>query len=634
MGTKISAFPAASSVAPTDVLLGDVGGVTKKIPISLLPGGGGGISGLTANSIPKALTATTIGNSRITDDGTFIDIGDDPNFRIRIDEFGVTKTIKIGDVAAGSSLIEIDSNGSVFLGDADVDSLAAIELDLVNHLVSISSLPARLVLDSAAQTVALTALNGATLNGSQLATRAYADSLVVGLLDDRGNYNASVNTFPASGGSGAAGAVLKGDLWTVSVAGTLGGHPVTAGDVVRALVDTPGQTDGNWAITENNFGYVAENSANKVTAFSSPTDVQYPSAKLVSDQLALKANSASLATVATSGSAADLTAGILPTARGGTGIAFFTAAGPTVARVYTFPDAAATIARTDAAQTFTGIQTFADRLRGPDGTAGAPTYSFTNQTDMGMTNTTGGILGFYVGGSRVFDIRGSGAIFIPNNGATLSFGSSADLKLSWKAAANLRMGIAADAAAPAAQIISVESVVAGTTNTAGAAFTLIGSLGTSQGAPGRVEFKAGALIPGTGSTQQTAVSRLVLGASKVLINNTVTTLVNVTDANDTVAAGILFYAVEVFNGTDLQIEEGSVSFHLTNKAGTIANNTVVKAINQQAMTSGTLTVTFAISAANPALLSVNANSSLTPSTGYPRITYEIRNLTQQAIAVQ
>lgn len=30
------------------------------------------------------------------------------------------------------------------------------------------------------------------------AAKAYADGLVVGLLDDRGNYNASVNTFPAS----------------------------------------------------------------------------------------------------------------------------------------------------------------------------------------------------------------------------------------------------------------------------------------------------------------------------------------------------------------------------------------------------------------------------------------------------
>src|SRR3989344_5085829 len=43
--------------------------------------------------------------------------------------------------------------------------------------------------------------------------------------------------------------------------------------------------------------------------------------------------------------------GILPTANGGTGIAFFTAAGPTVARVYTFPDAAATVLTTNAAVT-------------------------------------------------------------------------------------------------------------------------------------------------------------------------------------------------------------------------------------------------------------------------------------------
>ncbi|MFA4937361.1 MAG: hypothetical protein WC575_03690 [Patescibacteria group bacterium] len=59
-------------------------------------------------------------------------------------------------------------------------------------------------------------------------------------------------------------------------------------------------------------------------------------------------------------SAVSLTAdvsGILPTANGGTGMAFFTAVGPTVARTFTFPDAAATIARTDAGQTFTGVNT-------------------------------------------------------------------------------------------------------------------------------------------------------------------------------------------------------------------------------------------------------------------------------------
>lgn len=75
------------------------------------------------------------------------------------------------------------------------------------------------------------------------------DAAVVGLYDDRGNYDASVNTFPASGGSGSAGAILKGDIWTISVAGTLGGTAVIAGQTVRAKQDTPGQTAGNWAIS-------------------------------------------------------------------------------------------------------------------------------------------------------------------------------------------------------------------------------------------------------------------------------------------------------------------------------------------------------------------------------------------------
>ncbi len=45
--------------------------------------------------------------------------------------------------------------------------------------------------------------------------------------------------------------------------------------------------------------------------------------------------------------------GILPTANGGTGIAYFTAAGPTTARVYTFADAAMTIVGTTDTQTLT-----------------------------------------------------------------------------------------------------------------------------------------------------------------------------------------------------------------------------------------------------------------------------------------
>lgn len=117
----------------------------------------------------------------------------------------------------------------------------------------------------------------------------YADSLVVGLLNDRGNYDASVNTFPTTGGSGTSGAIKKGDLWTITAPGILGGQDVEIGDMIRALMNTPGQTSSKWAISQNNIGYVAENSANKVNSLSaSSTNVQYPGAKLVYDQLAAK----------------------------------------------------------------------------------------------------------------------------------------------------------------------------------------------------------------------------------------------------------------------------------------------------------------------------------------------------------
>lgn len=109
-------------------------------------------------------------------------------------------------------------------------------------------------------------LNNATVTGTftlagdptlalQAATKQYVDNVVLGLLDDRGSYNASVNTFPASGGSGTAGAIMKGDLWYISNAGTLGGQSVAVGSTVRALVDTPGQTASNWDILNVGLGF-------------------------------------------------------------------------------------------------------------------------------------------------------------------------------------------------------------------------------------------------------------------------------------------------------------------------------------------------------------------------------------------
>ena len=149
-----------------------------------------------------------------------------------------------------------------------------------------------------------------------------------------------------------------------------------------------------------------------------------------------------------------------------------------------------------------------------------------------------------------------------------------------------------------------------------------------------VKIQAAEPATATGTGDNTLLDRLVINGYKALVNNTVTTITNMTLANNTVAAVQIHYAAQVFDGTDVQVEEGLIMCHVTNKAATIANNTCVKpaTATQQAATAGTVTVTFTITAANPALVQVNVNSSLTPSAGYPKLTYNISNLTGQAMA--
>jgi hypothetical protein len=83
------------------------------------------------------------------------------------------------------------------------------------------------------------------------ATKEYADSLVTGLLDDRGNFTPDVTSpggWPTTSGSGVGGAIMKGDIWFCSASGFMGTTAVVAGSSFRAVVDSPGQTAGNWNV--------------------------------------------------------------------------------------------------------------------------------------------------------------------------------------------------------------------------------------------------------------------------------------------------------------------------------------------------------------------------------------------------
>jgi hypothetical protein len=194
----------------------------------------------------------------------------------------------IGYYSDGSSTeIYADSGFNVkkikaFIGNASlVTGIKAIinaddKIELRHNLIEVSQAPT-------------------TANG--IVNKAYADGLVVGLLNDRGSHNASINLFPSTGGSGVAGAIMKGDLWYISVAGTLGGAAVNIGDSVRALVDAPGTTSSNWSILESNIGYVPEAISNKVTTFATLNNNLYPSTQAVANYVASTAPAETTATI-------------------------------------------------------------------------------------------------------------------------------------------------------------------------------------------------------------------------------------------------------------------------------------------------------------------------------------------------
>lgn len=186
-------------------------------------------------------------------------------------------------------------------------------------------------------------------------------------------------------------------------------------------------------------------------------------------------------------------------------------------------------------------------------------------------------------------------------------------------------------------VVQAGGAVSGGTDLAGGTLQLRPGISTGVGATATVVSIQGlnpATSTGTGDNS-TFLDRQITGAFKKLTNNSAINLVNFTLASNTVIGATIRYTVEVFDGTNLQMETGMIIVQAANKGGVFSGNTVTQLGSaKQFLGSGTLSMTWAVSGANPAVLSLNANSSLTPSTGYPRITYTVENFTQQAIAIQ
>jgi len=125
--------------------------------------------------------------------------------------------------------------------------------------------------------------------------------------------------------------------------------------------------------------------------------------------------------------------------------------------------------------------------------------------DFEFTATAFGTTGFHAG---LYGVYLKSDLAISWSSSSGSAKTGVDLYLTRRAAANLRLG-AADAAAPVAQTLSVQSVVAGTTNTAGANLTITGSQGTGTGAGGSIIFQV-APAGGSGSAQNALSTALTI----------------------------------------------------------------------------------------------------------------------------
>lgn len=105
-----------------------------------------------------------------------------------------------------------------------------------------------------AGTVAIDAITNSSSSTSATAVMtasAVQAAIAAGIVSGkslRGGWDASSGLYPATGGSGVGGAVAVGDWWYITVAGTLGTNPVEIGDHIVALVNAPGQTNGNWFV--------------------------------------------------------------------------------------------------------------------------------------------------------------------------------------------------------------------------------------------------------------------------------------------------------------------------------------------------------------------------------------------------
>lgn len=168
----------------------------------------------------------------------------------------------------------------------------------------------------------------------------------------------------------------------------------------------------------------------------------------------------------------------------------------------------------------------------PDGVLATPAFGFTANSSAGFYRTGSNAFSAAANSTQLFDFgTGDTRTRVPFTVGTTALAP----QLGYAADSNLRLG-RADAAAAVSQTFSVQNVVAGTSNTAGANFTIAGSQGTGTGAGGSLIFQT-APAGGSGTAQNALATAVSINSAGVLNSVAYATATNCTDSAGAAACG-------------------------------------------------------------------------------------------------
>lgn len=259
-------------------------------------------------NILKLIKGNTVKDAYIDVADSFLNIDSDanvPNGYLKIDNNSVVDVGFIKDVSPVGKYLKDDGtwgfipvssslpDGKILIGDSS-NIAAAVFLSLNAtpgsfHLSNIGVLTVPnagpitrgllsasdwVTFDGKQQALGYTPLNvaGGTMLGALVLNADAANPLEpvtyqqliawqTGLWDDRGGYDPTATSdYPATGGSGSSGAILKGDIWLIDGLGAgnthaIGSKVVKDGDTIRSLINSPGLTDANWHVQPGDLGY-------------------------------------------------------------------------------------------------------------------------------------------------------------------------------------------------------------------------------------------------------------------------------------------------------------------------------------------------------------------------------------------